>query len=348
MAYLLYPPKKFSSSFIRLGRLASNCASTRNQTSSSNNPLGWINASGLSVKDRLTLEENLLQQQQQQQQRNDDHGHRLPSLVLVVGHSHKQPLSWQRQHDDSSSSTFVVQPSSLWTTFLSTTTTTTTTSNKQTKEESHYDTINNISTSNEFYQAFFQGLWKMQQNQVLQQQQQQQQQQQVCPPPPPPAPRVTKKKTLIMESKACCGIGTTGKILSLEEIQTKQAESRPKRRFQQEQQQETLLLYYHEHDQTWYWQGQQQQQQQAVHTSTDNTSLQNFALQRTAWHWQSYDDNNELSVGLSDLFPTLTLEDTMHILERVATEKYDLENLSLQEWTSKVEEPQEQEHVSAF
>eukprot|EP00977_Amphora_coffeiformis_P030092 scaffold44630_cov122-Amphora_coffeaeformis.AAC.1 len=35
------------------------------------------------------------------------------------------------------------------------------------------------------------------------------------------------RKTLIMESKACCGIGVSGKILDLGEIQSKQQQARP-------------------------------------------------------------------------------------------------------------------------
>ena len=218
------------------------------------------------------------------------------TAVLVVGHSH---YGGNRGSTSSTTSTlsfankygsFDVQESSLWTTWIS------------------YSHSNSNKTSNHpslpLYQAFFQGLHV--QNTTTTK---------TTTAPQPP------RKTLIMESKACCGIGTTGKILSLSEIQSKQLESRPKR----QQQQHMLLLSCHDDNIQWTWQG------ESVATSTETVNYNNkinaIHLQRTAWHWQGGDDDNDESKRMADLFPTVTQDHAMEVLEKVAMQMYQLQDV---------------------
>lgn len=240
--------------------------------------LGWLDVTGLAVADRLAVEERLLVAQQQQQQQDDRR--QLASLLLVVGHSH-------RNNKDSSSS-FVVHPSSLWTTTIA--------SPNQQQQQSTTTSSNNL-------QPLLLPLYQA----MLQRCQSHHDQKATAGDKP--------RKTLIMESKACCGIGTTGKILSLQEIQTKQDESRPKRRLQQEQ---AGLVYYSDEEQ-WKW------QDQVLATTTMPITTR---VQRTAWHWHQEASSSCAAVDMSTLFPSVSAADAMDILEETAAEMYQLQDLS--------------------
>ena len=121
----------------------------------------------------------------------------------------------------------------------------------------------------------------------------------------------TPKKTLIMESKACCGIGTTGKILSLQEIQSKKREqvSLDKR----------IILHPEQivwHDRT---------------LAAETTQLRD-GLQRTTWYWErpesaeqeDDDDDDDSRIPLGELFPQISSTDALEIMREVAEEIYEV------------------------
>ena len=125
------------------------------------------------------------------------------------------------------------------------------------------------------------------------------------------------RKTLIMESKACCGIGTTGKILSLSEIQSKQLAQKQKGR----------RLSVDDKNNTVQWDG------RAVAVSFDklmNVENDSF-MHRGLWHWDLPKDAQEDDprIFLSDLFGNLRPKHAVDTLYGLCDENFEVDDTTV-------------------
>lgn len=144
----------------------------------------------------------------------------------------------------------------------------------------------------------------------------------------------TKKpqKTLIMESKACCGIGVSGKILDLQEIQSKQQQLRANSNRSNDNNDDDddtcgaplRLTLHNANDQHRHQQLVWDNQLLASCTETITSSPSPSWLFRTslAWHVPANstdDDEHEELLFLADLFPSLQPSNAVEAFREVMT-----------------------------